>query len=660
MFVVNATNQLRAFDASNGSLVWSLQLPGQAWSSTPPTAFNGVVYGVGYGSGGTLYAVRESDGGILWQKTVSSGDQSSPAVSATGVYVSYVCDHVYDFAPSNGALLWSKAGSCIGGGGRTSVLYNGRLYVRDPLNPASNPIYDAQNGTGLGTYAAVPAPAFDGSIGFFLNGTTLEARNLSSMAQIWSFNGDGSLSSAPIVVNGYVYAGSTSGNLYALAVATGSLAWSANLGAPIRAPDEHNLSNPLAGIAAGQGMLAVPAGTALTGFGAGAAPSPSISPLPTPAPGPYPPPISDGDQAVTYQNDVAHTGLQQGDSLRPALVRKWSVDLGEMVSYALIAQGLIYVTVADPPPETGTPHGARLFALDQATGKTVWGPSELGGSNPWANAAYDNGRVFALNVDGLMRAYDAKTGALLWSKQIPDRSGVTTCGCFASAPTAARGIVYTSGGGVAQVSALSEATGAVLWQQDVMGSDHSSPAVSPDGVYVTYACNQSYDFNPTTGAQMWHYQTPCTGGGGKTPVLNGGKLYARDEPLAPNPIIDSETGQRVGQFVSAVAPVIDGSVGLFFTGYTTLQAKDMSTNQVLWTRRRGTPYVPSPLLYDDTLYNLNHYQGVLIRLDVKTGERLWDSPASPSKNYIDPIVANGVVYGASTDGHLDALHLAGR
>src|SRR5437588_411439 len=509
VFVVNATNQLRAFDASNGSLVWSLQLPGQAWSSTPPTAFNGVVYGVGYGSGGTVYAVRESDGGILWQKTVSSGDQSSPAVSATGVYVSYVCDHVYDFAPSNGALLWSKAGSCIGGGGRTSVLYNGRLYVRDPLNPASNPIYDAQNGTGLGTYAAVPAPAFDGSIGFFLNGTTLEARNLSSMAQIWSFNGDGWWSSAPIVVNGYVYAGSTSGNLYALAVATGSLAWSANLGAPIRAPDEHNLSNPLAGIAAGQGMLAVPAGTALTGFGAGAAPSPSISPLPTPAPGPYPLPISDGDQAVTYQNDVAHTGLQQ--------------------------------------------------------------------------------------------AYDAKTGALLWSKQVPDRSGVTTCGCFASAPTAARGIVYTSGGGVAQVSALSEATGAVLWQQDVMGSDHSSPAVSPDGVYVTYACNQSYDFNPTTGAQMWHYQTPCTGGGGKTPVLNGGKLYARDEPLAPNPIIDSETGQRVGQFVSAVAPVIDGSVGLFFTGYTTLQAKDMSTNQVLWTFTEDRP-LTAPVVVNGFVY----------------------------------------------------------
>ena len=131
---------------------------------------------------------------------------------------------------------------------------------------------------------------------------------------------------------------------------------------------------------------------------------------------------------------------------------------------------MMFVTVADPPPATGTPHGAKLYALDQATGNKVWGPYELGGGYSWANAAYDNGRVFALNVDGLMRALDAKSGSLLWSRQIPDPAGVTTCGCYASAPTAANGIVYTSGGGVGQVSALSESTGATLWQQRVLGT----------------------------------------------------------------------------------------------------------------------------------------------------------------------------------------------
>ena len=343
--------------------------------------------------------------------------------------------------------------------------------------------------------------------------------------------------------------------------------------------------------------------------------------LATAMPSADPSAISDGDQAVTYQNDVSHSGLQQGDSLRPALTRKWSRDLGGSVSYALIAQGLMFVTVADPPPTTGSPHGDRLYALDQATGQTVWGPKELGGSSNWANAGYDNGRVFVLNVDGVMRAYDATSGSLIWSEQIPDPSGSTTCECYASAPAAANGIVYTSGGGVGQVSALSESDGAVVWQMRVLGGDHSSPAVATDGVYVTYACNQSYDFNPTSGTQIWHYATSCTGGGGKTPVLNAGELYARDQAFAANPILDGATGMQVGQFVSATAPVIDGSLGLFFTDSNTLQARNLSTNQVLWTFTEDRP-TTAPVVVNGYVY-VGTAVGTLYALDEMTGREVY-------------------------------------
>lgn len=44
------------------------------------------------------------------------------------------------------------------------------------------------------------------------------------------------------------------------------------------------------------------------------------------------------------------------------------------------------------------------------------------------------------------------------------------------------------------------------------------------------------------------------------------------------------------------------------------------TEQVIWSRRRGTPYVPSPLLYDGALYFHAHYQSVLTRLNAKNGE----------------------------------------
>jgi len=44
------------------------------------------------------------------------------------------------------------------------------------------------------------------------------------------------------------------------------------------------------------------------------------------------------------------------------------------------------------------------------------------------------------------------------------------------------------------------------------------------------------------------------------------------------------------------------------------------TEHVVWKLNRLTPYVSSPLLYDDTLYFLRHNQNVLSRLDPLTGK----------------------------------------
>jgi len=70
------------------------------------------------------------------------------------------------------------------------------------------------------------------------------------------------------------------------------------------------------------------------------------------------------------------------------------------------------------------------------------------------------------------------------------------------------------------------------------------------------------------------------------------------------------------------------------------------TNQVVWSRRRSTPYVPSPLLYNGSIYYLRHYLGVLSRLTAKTGEE----PLGPFRldgireAYASPVAANGRIY----------------
>jgi outer membrane protein assembly factor BamB len=264
VFVVNFDGVLRSFDASSGQAGWSVRLPNQYAFSSPPTAVNGIVYTGGAGSGGTVYAVDETNGDVLWTAHVENGDDSSPAISNDGMFVSYACRQVYKFALLSGQLLWHDAGPCEGGGGKTPVYKNGRLYVRDPIT--SNSVYDAATGAVVGEFNAGPAPAIGDTNGYFLSNGTLRGVELNSEKVLWGFAGDGDLVSAPTIVNQYVIVGSGSGTVYALDGSTGDQVWSANAGSSIAGPDEQNVSQPLTGFAAGEGMLVVPAGERLTAW----------------------------------------------------------------------------------------------------------------------------------------------------------------------------------------------------------------------------------------------------------------------------------------------------------------------------------------------------------------------------------------------------------
>jgi hypothetical protein len=76
------------------------------------------------------------------------------------------------------------------------------------------------------------------------------------------------------------------------------------------------------------------------------------------------------------------------------------------------------------------------------------------------------------------------------------------------------------------------------------------------------------------------------------------------------------------------------------------------TENVAWSRTRGTPYVPSPLLYKGSLYFLAHYQGILTRADAKTGE---DEPGAIrlpgiGNIYASPVAAADRVYVTDLEG----------
>ena len=76
------------------------------------------------------------------------------------------------------------------------------------------------------------------------------------------------------------------------------------------------------------------------------------------------------------------------------------------------------------------------------------------------------------------------------------------------------------------------------------------------------------------------------------------------------------------------------------------------TEQIVWRKNRRTPYVPSPLLYGGWLYYLRHYQGVLSRVNAKTG----DEPSGPFRLgavfniYSSPVAAAGRIYVTDRNG----------
>jgi outer membrane protein assembly factor BamB len=272
VFVVPNTTQgissgeLIAYSASDGSQQWTATLTGQYFFTAPPTVGDGFVYTGGAGVGGTVYAVKESDGSLTWTASVENGDNSSPVVTPSGVYVSYVGPQSYKFNPTSGSQIWHFSGPGEGGGGATPVLYNGLLFVRDwAMDYGHNGVVlNATSGQIVGYFDADFAPAVANKTAFVVQSSGIKAVAIPSGNTIWTATPtNGSYSTPPIVVNGVVYVGTSSGYLLGYVWKSGKAVVSMNMGYPISAPETGSVGSPESGLGAGQGILVVPASTHL-------------------------------------------------------------------------------------------------------------------------------------------------------------------------------------------------------------------------------------------------------------------------------------------------------------------------------------------------------------------------------------------------------------
>ncbi len=81
------------------------------------------------------------------------------------------------------------------------------------------------------------------------------------------------------------------------------------------------------------------------------------------------------------------------------------------------------------------------------------------------------------------------------------------------------------------------------------------------------------------------------------------------------------------------------------------------TSAIVWTKDRHTPYVPSPLLYDDQLYYTKHLQAFVSSVDARTGKLHFGPERLKGIDLIfaSPVAAAGHIYIVSRNGNTAVL-----
>lgn len=277
-------------------------------------------------------------------------------------------------------------------------------------------------------------------------------------------------------------------------------------------------------------------------------------------------------------------------------------------------------------------------------------------------------------------AVSRRDGVILWHttvhKELPHEAGHVT-GSLASASPVTDGEFVFAFFGSRGLYCLDTA-GKVLWEKQlgVMHSKHghgegSSPLLAGNTLIVNWDHEDGSfvaAFDKRTGNQLWKvaraedtsWATPIVvEQGGKTQIVVSGTHRIRGYDVSSGAVIWECAGLSsnvVSSPVSAEGIVYAGSSydtrALLAIRLDGARGDITGTGQVLWTRQRGTPYVPSPLLYGDSLYTLQHYQGIISRLDVKSG-RDQGGPfrlEAISSVYASPVGATDRVYITSREG----------
>jgi outer membrane protein assembly factor BamB len=192
-------------------------------------------------------------------------------------------------------------------------------------------------------------------------------------------------------------------------------------------------------------------------------------------------------------------------------------------------------------------------------------------------------------------------------------------------------ILYQDQRGGSFVAAFDKATGKQLWRTSrdaqVGWGTPIAIRVGDHDELIVHSQNRVVAYNPDSGAELWR----CGGNTFEvipTPVVGYGMLFCASGRAGPT---------------LAIRP---GGTG------------DVTSTHVAWTTPRGSPFVPSPILYGDLLYTINDMQSIVSAFDARTGTNLWQGRlgvATREGFSASPVAVDGKVFFTNDEGETFVL-----
>jgi outer membrane protein assembly factor BamB len=136
-------------------------------------------------------------------------------------------------------------------------------------------------------------------------------------------------------------------------------------------------------------------------------------------------------------------------------------------------------------------------------------------------------------------------------------------------------------------------------------------------------------YDPATGKELWR--------------LGPMSEITTPTPFVAHDLIFVTSGYAPLQPIYAIRPGGNGDLSL-------KDGKE-SSEFIAWSKQRGGPYMPTPIVYGDLLYTCSN-QGVLTAYDAKTGERAYQERlgGTGAAFTASPVASDGKIYLASEDG----------